>query len=140
MPIPDAISALLEVLAEHEFTVSYQYIHGADIWDDLPSPSTLALVRRILPDASLDDLRIYYGVARSHCVLRPEAIERARKALEAKRPDMSGVWRCSCCGEMCDGSSAWRWNGEIWEHKCQSNHPQHGHEPARYFGERLPDA
>jgi len=49
---------------------------------------------------------------------------------------MAGVWRCSCCGELHDDASdpAWRWNGNIWEHKCPGNSPQCGHQPARYFG------
>ena len=48
-----------------------------------------------------------------------------------------GLWRCSCCGDaMPDGvgTSAWRWSGRAWEHKCPGNIPQAGHFEARRFG------
>lgn len=43
-----------------------------------------------------------------------------------------GIWRCSCCGELrsSESGSAWRWNGQEWEHA----HGQAGHFPARNFG------
>ena len=48
-----------------------------------------------------------------------------------------GCWRCSCCGEKKpDGwcaDSAWRWNGEAWEHRCPGTHPQVGHNHCRLF-------
>ena len=49
---------------------------------------------------------------------------------------IAGAWRCSCCGELHDDASdpSWRWNGNIWEHKCPGASPQCGHQPARYFG------
>lgn len=43
-------------------------------------------------------------------------------------------WSCTNCGEkLYDrqvSSSAWRWCGDIWEHKCPGTHPQIGHNPA----------
>ncbi len=38
---------------------------------------------------------------------------------------MTGV--CDQCGKVFDCGSAWRWNGETWEHKCEHMHPQAGH-------------
>lgn len=50
-----------------------------------------------------------------------------------------GLWRCSGCGEALEATrladTSWRWTGERYEHKCPGNHPQHGHEPAEWFGE-----
>lgn len=45
-------------------------------------------------------------------------------------------WRCTNCGEILtalDDASvavAWRWNGEHWEHRCESLHPQASYKPA----------
>ena len=43
-----------------------------------------------------------------------------------------GVWRCECCGEIADSvSSAFRWNGECWQH----SHPEgQMHYNCRFFG------
>ena len=52
---------------------------------------------------------------------------------------IGGCWRCSGCGEIMPEpailrDTSWRWAGDKWQHRCESNHPQHGHEDACYFG------
>jgi len=44
-------------------------------------------------------------------------------------------WICSDCGaRLSDGmDAAWRWNGDIMEHKCPGYSPQCGYSPARRF-------
>jgi len=45
--------------------------------------------------------------------------------------DQHGVWRCSRCGETnYPLTSAWRWSGECWEHRCAGELAQCGHVPA----------
>lgn len=73
----DAISALLEVLASHRFDVRYKPDADGQ-WTVRINPFRLDLARRILPDAQTSD----FIFCRDHFILKPEAIERARKALE----------------------------------------------------------
>ena len=49
--------------------------------------------------------------------------------------DSTGTWKCSACGAILDADGfgnwawamAWRWNGQVWEHKCPGGGPQGGH-------------
>lgn len=51
---------------------------------------------------------------------------------------MLGRWRCTCCGAELNGryvrDSRWRWNGERWEHVCETDAAQVGHMPAEPVG------
>ena len=52
---------------------------------------------------------------------------------------LTGVWRCSCCGEMFDGiSPEWRMIDGKMEHKCPGNDPQAGYFAARFFPNEVP--
>jgi hypothetical protein len=45
----------------------------------------------------------------------------------ARRGEWSSVF-CLRCGSDSVFDSAWRWNGENWEHRCADLHPQVGYE------------
>lgn len=40
--------------------------------------------------------------------------------------------QCSRCKAKPALDGSWRWNGEIWEHKCADSHPQAGHYPSEF--------
>ena len=108
-------------------------------------PHILAEVRALRPcEKALRDLRectnpfLRFDEREVHrrCI----AAQKALYAIDGSTGPMGGVWRCGCCGEMHADSTtdpSWRWAGDHWQHKCDSTSPQHGHEPARYFGRAL---
>jgi hypothetical protein len=98
----------------------------------------------LLRDRDIVNERLSKSLARDTelCALLDEAHRRiteledsAPAPSEAAKPQ-SGMWLCSGCGERWAPNtldSGWRATPEGPQHKCPGNHPQHGHEPARFF-------
>jgi hypothetical protein len=42
-------------------------------------------------------------------------------------PDQSAKYVCDQCGAPLSWDPSWRFNGEMWEHRCAHHHPQAGH-------------
>lgn len=42
-------------------------------------------------------------------------------------PEWTEQFECSCCGgEVQPTDAGWRWNGDMWEHRCEGVDPQCG--------------